>query len=136
MAASIPVFVEGLDRVRGGVREAHPARDARAPVAANVDHLACRAGLAREIEQQREARPDRAPVSNDAERRDREADAVLPVDQLERAFDREVVGPEERGDAGGVVGAASVLEQQRVVEGRAFLGAEAESFGEAHADGA
>ena len=95
MATPIPMLVQGLDRVGGAIGEPHPARDAGATVAADLDHLPRRIRRAGEVEQECEPGADRAPASDDAECGEREPHAVLPVDQLECVLDREVVGAEE-----------------------------------------
>ena len=122
------------DRLRGLDREADQERDLGAAVAARLHQRARHLALVLDRLEPPAAVAQRAVGGDRAQRPHEGRQPPGPVDALGRALGDVIVGAEQRRHAGGVRGAAGVLEQQRVEEVGAGRGVEAELLGEPHAD--
>ncbi len=135
LTLTVPVLVERADRLDGRVRKRKRLGDIGAAFAPRADDFARALRAARHDGQQppralQEELAGRRVSRDEPERFERPG----PVDVREVGFEVVVVGAEERREAGGVAGAAQILHQQRVEQGRALVGVKLQHLGDAHAD--
>ena len=135
-ALPVPVLVEAPDRrLRGGREVEHP-RDVGAALAARLHHFAPAAPPLHREHQHLPRLRDRMPAGHVRHRVRRRGLRVGPVVQLVRLLEPEVVGAEEVAEAGGIAGAAQVLEQEGIEEVRPLRLAQPQDLPDPHADDA
>ena len=126
LAAAIPMLVEILDAVGDRLGEAHLAGDVGAAMAARLDQLA--GDLAAVLEDVDDGAEPFGEAGFQAGMAEHEAQRLrqAAVDELEVLLEGEIVGEIQLADARRIAAAAKILQQQRIIEFRDLVFAEAD----------
>ncbi len=121
LSRPIPMLVKILDAVAHRFREAHAGGNLGTAMASRLDQLA--GDFTAVLENIDDGAKALGEAGFKARMTKNEAQGLrqAAVDQLEVALEADVVGQIELTDAGGIAGAAEVLEQQRVIEIRELI---------------